>query len=295
MVAIRHVNVIQVSSRQISRFRFVIATLFHFCVTNAPTTMTEQLGPRRRNRGSKTRRQREAAASAVVETDTARINVLAPPTPTEQEAIWDEMTATAAVCAAKRAHWASIAGTPAALPSAFAECTSAWLQQLDAGDTDRQRVLVDFGAGALVDTRLLARAVLDRQRRLGESWRVVAIEPYGPAYDPARLDNMPAIVSVCRRDFVAGTGACRQWWQTPVDIFYARNVFCSLDSPAERANVWALIAQMRARTLCVQVCRDDAINKKWLHAACRDYGYAVQIQGSDEASAWVVAQKVGAV
>lgn len=263
--------------------------------------MTEQLGPRRRNRGSKTRRQREAAASAVVVVpDATRITVLAPPTPAEQETIWDELAASAAACATKRAHWASIVGPCPAPPSAFAERVSAWLRHLDAGhgggDTSRQRVLVDFGAGSFVDTRLLAHTVLDRQRCHGESWRVVAIEPYGPAYEPAHLDDMPAIVSVCRRDLVIGTGACRQWWQTPVDVFYARNVLCSLDSQAERANVWALMAQMRARTICIHVCTgDETINKKWLRAACRDYGYAVQIEGFDENCAWVVAQKVGAV
>lgn len=254
--------------------------------------MTSTVVVRRRNRGSKTRRQREAAAECDPVTNEQEL----PPRPVtilvDPERIWEEQAQVAASATDKRERWCK--ETYATDPSAFCTHVCAWLADRESL-VNATGILVDFGAGTLIDTAKLANALLKRRARHDECWRVVAIEPYGPRYDPATLDHVPANVSICRRDFLAGAGLCRQWWSTPVDIFYIHSVFDVLDKN-ETHNLWALILFMKPLYICAHIrCGHglyesaDTVQlwiKMWLH-----YGYVAERQHVDGSSAWILAKR----
>lgn len=143
---------------------------------------------------------------------------------------------------------------------------------------DDKKMCVDFGCGAnLEDTSALALALNP------EKWRVVAIEPYVPLLSILKRTKVPSSVEFLQRDFLAGTGLCQRWWRTPIDVFYARHVFCSLETDAERLLLWQFVETKvkHGGTIALQVCRDappfdeDSKFNEWLEE-CNNRGFEVQ-------------------
>lgn len=182
-------------------------------------------------------------------------------------------------------------------------CTSVvmpWLQEEENAsivDADKQheaaagsakKIFVDFGCGSrLEDTRTFATLLNCND------WRLVAIEPYAPILPALKRISVPPCVEIVRRDFLDGAGLCQQWWKTPIDILYARHVFCALNSAEERRLLWQFLStKIRSGGLvALQVCREtppfdnDVEFNAWLteldnrgfeaQKVCEQLGYAL--------------------